>query len=198
MFLKMGGEDLLPRLFYRKDTKLVAKKILGNILFHQTNNEITAGKIVETEAYYGPEDPASRAANGKTKISKPMWGTPGTTLVYMVHSYWLFNIVTEKEGTPGAVLIRALEPLKGITMMKNRRRKEKIHELCSGPGKLTEALGITQQIAGEAVTDPDSPIIVSQSSNDSFEIGSTHRIGVSQDVAEKRRFYIKGNPHLSR
>lgn len=190
--------DVLPRAFFSRHTKDVAIDLLGKVLRHDTEEGVSAGKIVETEAYYGPSDPASRAANGKTKISKPMWAIPGTTLVYMVHSYWLFNIVTEEKGTPGAVLIRALEPLEGIPLMKRRRSRKDIQDLCSGPGKLTKALGITREDEGKDVTDPASDVIITEGRGEPVEVGWSHRVGVTEDLPEKLRFFVEDTPFLSR
>lgn len=193
----MTKVDPLPRTFYRRDTKKVAKDLLGTKLVHKDTNKVVSGTIVETEAYYGPKDPASRASNGKTKISTPMWSKPGASLVYMVHAYWLFNIVTEEQGTPGAVLIRALKPGKGIELMKKRRETDDLHNLCSGPGKLTEALGITNEHQNVDVTEASAAVVVTQGDLGGIQIGTSHRIGVSEDLPQELRFYIEGSPFLS-
>lgn len=188
----------LSSSFYQRDTKKVAKDLLGKILVRKTREGITSGITVETEAYYGPNDPASRAANGKTKISKPMWSKPGTILVYMVHANWLFNIVTEEKDVPGAVLFRALEPVKGVKNMKQRRNKTDIQELCSGPGKLTQALGITQEENEKKITTSPNLLIKTPKKPRKFEIGTSHRIGVTEDMQEELRFYIQDSSFLSR
>lgn len=182
----------MDRSFFKRKSKEVAKDLLGNILI---KNELK-GKIVETEAYFGPKDPASRASNGRTKISKVMWEEPGTILVYVVHSYNLFNIVTGRTGKPGAVLIRALEPLKGIRTMRDRRGFKELHKLCSGPGKLTEAFGIDKTYNKKNILDIGGLKIIR--SNEKPEICSSKRIGVSEDLNQDLRFFIKGNEFLSR
>src|SRR6056297_594471 len=102
---------MISREFFERPADVVARDLLGKILVRKINGKIYKGKIVETEAYFGEEDPASRASKGKTKISEMMWESPGKILVYNVHMYKMFNFVTYKKGKASAVLIRALEPL---------------------------------------------------------------------------------------
>jgi DNA-3-methyladenine glycosylase len=192
---------VLKREFYARDTKKVAIDLLGKILARKVGNKILKGKIVETEAYFGMEDPASRAHGGKKNLNVPMWSSEGKAFVYMVHGNWLFNIVTEREGRPSAVLIRSLEPIDGKDiMLKNRRKKNKNigkdKELCSGPGKLTQALAINQSHTGVDVSRVGEIFI--EDNKESFEVVRSHRIGVSKDLPEKLRFYIKGNSYISR
>ena len=114
---------LLPRSFYARDTKKVAKDLLGKMLVRKLTKGTIKGRIVETEAYYGEEDPASHAFRGRTERAKIMWGIPGTAYVYLIYGmYYLFNIVTEKKGKAGAVLLRALDPQEGIAVMKRIRK----------------------------------------------------------------------------
>lgn len=185
----------LTKSFFERDTEKVAEDLLGKILVKKTDNSELSGKIVETEAYFGPEDPASRASNGKTKISKVMWEEPGTILVYVVHSHDLINFITEEKGTPGAVLIRAIEPLEGKKIMKRRRERKNIYELCSGPGKLTEAFGISKEYNMKKINETNLRII---KNNEEVEIGCSSRIGVKEDLPGKYRFFIKNNKFLSR
>lgn len=188
---------MLAREFYARDTKRVAEDLLGKFLIHKSNGEVTGGRIVETEAYYGQKDPASRATK-KTKISEIMWGQAGFSLVYMVHANWLFNVTTEEKGVPGAVLIRALEPRKGIEVMKRHRRKENIKELTSGPGKLTQALNITKKDHGIDLTkSEDISMMKIEKSTSKIDIGKSHRIGVSEDLNQKLRFFVEGCEHVS-
>jgi len=119
---------MLPKKFYNRDPMEVAIGLLGKIIIKR-NNHILKGRIVETEAYYGLSDPASRARKG----AKIMWGSPGITFIYMVHGNWLFNIITMPIGEPSGVLIRAVEPLEGIEIMKKNRGIEDIKNLTSGP-----------------------------------------------------------------
>src|SRR5262249_25426524 len=135
----------LPRSFYGRPTLDVARDLIGKVLVHQRRGVLTSGRIVEVEAYIGESDPACHAAPGPTRRNAPMYGPPGfsyASLNYGIHS--LVNVVTEAEGSPAAVLIRALIPVAGIPVMRRRRaRAVADHDLCRGPGNLTMAMGIT-------------------------------------------------------
>lgn len=194
----MSG-NLLPRKFYERDTEKVARELLGkNLIKMEKSMPVLSGKIVETEAYFGEEDPASRASSKKTKINRIMWGKGGLSLVYMVHGNWLFNVVTEGKEIPGAVLIRALEPLEGLETMEKRREKEKTTELASGPGKLTQALGISKEHHGLDLTSSEE-IFIEESGHkaEDSEIGTSNRIGVSEDLSRELRFFVKESNHVS-
>jgi DNA-3-methyladenine glycosylase len=118
---------ILSKKFFEKDPALVAKNLLGKILVRKINSKILAGKIVETEAYYGKEDPASRAYLGRPKYCvKLLYDEPGKVLIYMVHANWLFNVVAHEKRKAGAVLIRAIEPIKGIEIMRKNRKVKKL------------------------------------------------------------------------
>jgi DNA-3-methyladenine glycosylase len=188
----------LPRSFYERDTAQVARELLGKVLVHRSPEGTTSGKIVETEAYYGKGDPASRASRKRTKLNWLMWEKGGLAFVYMVHNHWLFNVTTEREGIPGAVLIRALEPLKGPELMKRRRGVTEEQNLASGPGRLTQAMGITYDHHGLDLTIGGNELMITDGRPEPFEIASSHRIGVSSDLKKKLRFYIKKNPYVSR
>lgn len=170
---------------------------MGQVLVHRSPRGLSSGRIVETEAYYGRGDPASRASRGKTKLNELMWGPGGYSFIYMVHGRWLFNITAEREGVPGAVLVRALEPLEGLELMLKRRRVPRLEELTSGPGKLTQAMGITREQHGLDLTRPRSPLRVEPGEGD-FEVASSHRVGVSADLDRELRFFIPGNRFVSR
>ena len=135
---------VLPRGFFERPTTLVARELLGKVLVHGR----VAGMIVETEAYLGLDDQASHASRGRTNRNRVMFGPPGHAYVYFIYGmYECVNAVTEPDGTAGAVLIRALDPLCGIEAMHRRREKARcIEDLASGPGKLTIALGITRRL----------------------------------------------------
>jgi DNA-3-methyladenine glycosylase len=144
---------ILPVDFYRRPTLDVARDLIGKVLVHKTAQGTTAGAIVEVEAYIGEDDPACHAAPGPTERNAPLYGSPGRAYVYLNYGlHDMMNCVTEPEGSPAAVLIRALEPLEGLPLMHRRRskapwRKGKPpvpdHELCRGPGNLCRAMGIT-------------------------------------------------------
>jgi DNA-3-methyladenine glycosylase len=185
----------LPRSFYARDAAVVARELLGKILVHR-KDEILTGKIVETEAYYGEKDPASRAYR-RTKLAEPMFGQAGKVFIYMVHANWMFNIVTGKRGEPSAVLIRALEPLRGIEIMKKNRGVKDIRNLCNGPGKLSQALGITKDHQGLELT--KSELYIADSENEEkIKIATSYRIGVTRDLKRKLRFYILGSKFVSK
>src|SRR6188472_310751 len=137
----------LPRSFYDRPTLTVAVDLLGKVLVRRTASGVTAGMIVEAEAYIGEDDPACHAAPGPTARNAPLYGPPGVAYVYLNYGmHYLVNAVTEAEGSPAAVLIRALEPIEGIALMQRRRRGRTaidVPALCRGPGNLTKALGIS-------------------------------------------------------
>jgi DNA-3-methyladenine glycosylase len=135
----------LDRSFYARPTLDVLRDLIGKVLVHDVRGRRVSGVIVEAEAYIGESDPACHAAPGPTKRNAPLYGPPGRAYVYFNYGvHWLVNAVTEAEGAPAAILIRALEPLEGIESMRKRRgRKVPDASLCRGPGNLTVALGIT-------------------------------------------------------
>src|SRR5438034_8365343 len=133
----------LPRDFYDRSTLDVARDLLGKVLVHNRRGVRTSGAIVEVEAYIGEDDAACHAAPGPTKRNQPLYGPPGRAYVYLNYGiHHLVNAVTEREGFPAAVLIRALEPLENIEAMRRRRGRTNVPDmkLCSGPGNLTVAL----------------------------------------------------------
>jgi DNA-3-methyladenine glycosylase len=141
----------LPRGFYARPTLAVAGELVGMVLVHRTADGMTAGRIVEVEAYIGEDDPACHAAPGPTARNAPLYGPPGFAYVYLNYGlHFLMNVVTERRGSPAAVLIRALEPLEGFALMTQRRtaagappHRLTAETICQGPGNLTSAMGIT-------------------------------------------------------
>jgi DNA-3-methyladenine glycosylase len=189
---------VLKKQFYERDSAEVAKELLGKILVRKFNGKFLTGKIVETEAYYGKEDPASRAYSGRPKYcAKLLYDEPGKSLVYNVHNNWLFNVVAHEKGKAGAVLIRALEPLEGINIMMNNRKVDDIKNLTNGPGKLSKALGITKELNDIDITNSKIEITIVDN-YENFEISSSHRIGVTRDLPQKLRFFIRGNKFVSK
>ena len=191
--------EVLGEEFYSRDTAKVAQDLLGKKLIRRTecNKKCMSGIIVETEAYYGETDPASRAYNGKKNYNKVMWCAPGKLFVYNVHQYWLLNIVAHEVGKVGGILIRALEPLEGVELMKRNRSVDKIRELTNGPGKLALALGIDKSFNGLKTTDFSSKINIIEKDFE-FKMASSNRIGVTRDLQKELRFYVLGNRFLSR
>lgn len=190
--------NILQRNFYERNPATVAKGLLGKILVRKLNSEILSGKIVETEAYYGRNDPASKAYKGRKIFNELMFMDVGKTFIYMVHGNWLLNIVAHSKGGVGAVLIRAIEPLQGIeTMLENRSVKDN-SDLTSGPGKLTKALAITKELNGVDVTKKSSQLLVIDGERESIHICSSPRIGVKVDLPQELRFFIKENKFVSK
>ncbi len=187
----------LPRGFYERDPETVAKALIGKRLIRRFNRGFLEGIIVETEAYYGLNDPASRAYGGIKEYNRLMWKEPGKVFIYNVHKYWMFNIVAHKPNQIGAVLIRALQPTGGIEAMKRNRPARKVFDLTNGPGRLTIALKIDKSLNGVPVTSSESEIIIADNTMD-LEIRSSHRIGVKKDLKRRLRFYIKDNRFVSR
>jgi len=185
------------RSLINKKTIEVAKSLLGKHIVHKTKEGTSIGKIVETEAYLS-DDPASHSSRGKTKRNEKMFGPPGKAYVYIIYGmYNCFNVVTQPEGKGEAVLIRALEPISGIELMKKRRKTDKIKNLCSGPGKLTTALGITKDHNGADLI-KSSLKIISPKNKEKFDIILTSRIGITKGADLKLRFYIKDSEFVSR
>ncbi len=173
----------------------LARKLLGTVLFH----EQTAGMIVETEAYLGADDLAAHSSRGITERTKVIFGPAGHAYIYVIYGiYECLNVVACDEGTPGCVLIRALEPLGGLPLMAQRRQwKGPAKGLTNGPGKLTRALGITRQQYGLRLD--RGPLTIRQwREKSNFEITVTPRIGISQCVDWPLRFVITGNASVSK
>jgi DNA-3-methyladenine glycosylase len=184
----------LKRSFYVRPTVEVARDLLGKIVVHGS----TSGRIVETEAYLGEGDLAAHAASGLTNRNRVIFGAPGHAYVYFIYGmYDCLNLVAEPEGTAGCVLIRALEPIAGLeTMRKRRPAAPRTEDLANGPGKLTRALAITLRHNGCDVT--RGPILVRDGPEENFDIGVSARIGITKSPDLPLRFFIKGNPCVSR
>jgi len=192
----------LPRSFYLRPTLRIARDLLGKVLVHRAGKTTTSGRIVECEAYLGEKDPASHAFRGKTKRNEVMFLRGGHLYVYFTYGmHYCGNVVTEREGLGRAVLIRALEPIDGLEIMCRRRRLSgksgKTEKLTSGPAKLCEALGITghhngSDLLGKEVYILDAPKVAARS------IRSSRRIGIKQGVGKPWRFYVRGNPFVSK
>ncbi len=195
---------ILEREFYKRETLTVAKELLGKLFVHETAEGKTIGRIVETEAYMGPEDKASHAyGNLRTKRTETQFGEKGHAYIYLIYGmYYCFNVTSGKTlGKPEAVLLRALEPVTGIEVMMNRRPKAKgkAVNLANGPSRLCMAMGLSKIQNGADMTSPLLHIDSGESVPES-NIVHTTRIGV--DYADKWkntlwRFCIKDNPYVS-
>jgi DNA-3-methyladenine glycosylase len=196
----MTHASKLAREFYARPVLTVARECIGKVLVHRTAEGIAAGRIVETEAYRGPLDLAAHSARGLTKRTAAMYGPPGHAYVYLLYGVsWAINLVTTADGEPHAVLIRAIEPLLGIDLMAQRRRKPPdSRELTNGPGKLTNALAITGADYGRDLC--GGWLYLQSSDLPVGRIGRSPRINVdySGHWASKRwRFYERGNRYVS-
>lgn len=191
--------DKLSRSFYTRDTAEVARDLLGKVLVRNIDDDLLRGRIVETEAYYGEADPPSHASSGRTGRSKIMWERPGLAYVYLIYGvHLMFNVVTESQGVPGAVLIRALEPLEGLKRMKSNRGEVEPGDLTDGPGKLTEAFGIGKEKNGEDLVQSGELWLSEGPACEEDEVETSGRIGVSRGKEEQLRFFLANNGFLSR
>ncbi len=173
-------------------------ELIGKTLAFRSGEYDIRGKIVETEAYLGGEDPASHAYRGVTPRNQVMFGEGGFSYVYFTYGFhYCFNVVTEKEGVAGAVLIRAVEPLSEVPLMKQRRKCEKLTNLTNGPGKLTQAFGITGKDSGRDLTEEDFHIDMDLEEEDFLQIGVSSRIGIREAVHFPYRFFLKESPFVS-
>jgi DNA-3-methyladenine glycosylase len=187
----------LPREFYDRDPAIVARELLGKLLIRRSLDGTCVGRIVETEAYLSADDPACHAHRGKTRRNASMFGMPGHAYVYMIHAKWCFNTVTEAEHCGSAVLVRAIEPLRGIELMQQRRATDKLLDLGRGPARLCQALGITGQLDGWDLTQRKSLWIADDGLKTAESIIATPRIGISRAAELPLRFCYAGSPFVS-
>lgn len=185
--------------FFARPTALVARELLGRLLVSRAGGSVTGGMIVETEAYLGSSDPGSHAATrGVTARNRVMYGPPGHVYVYFTYgNHHMLNLVTEPEGVAGAVLIRAIEPTVGQETMDARRRRGGI-DVTNGPGKLAQALGIDLSCNATPLGSVLSVHCMPGVADVSPEIGVSGRIGISAGAELPLRFFLKGNPYVSK
>ena len=189
---------ILPRAFYGRNTVHVAKELLGKILVRRLGAIELEGVIVETEAYRGSDDPASHAYRGLTRRNEVMFGEPGHAYIYFTYGmHYCLNVTAERIGHPGAVLIRAAQPIGGIERMKKHRRTDRVVDLANGPAKLTQAFDITHALNGHDLTAGQKVFIVENREPQALEIKSTGRIGIVFGKEKPWRFYIRDNPFVS-
>ena len=191
--------SILPRSFYDRETEIVAREMLGAILECTTPRGKASGIIVETEAYVGEHDAACHAAAGRTKRTAPLYGNPGISYVYFIYGvHWCFNAVTRREGLPSAVLVRAIEPLTGVDLMRERRgpRVSGVN-LTNGPGKLCAALGIDGSLNGLPLQ-RGALVIRSGGRVPDDLVRITPRIGITKAADWPLRYFVRDNPYVSR
>jgi DNA-3-methyladenine glycosylase len=193
----------LPLEFYlRDDVVQIATELLGKVLVTQWEGKLTSGRIVETEAYAGQIDKASHAYKGKTKRTEVMFGEGGVSYIYLCYGiHQMFNIVTNVNGTPHAILIRAVEPMDGIALMLERTGKKVLdHSLTRGPGNVGKAFGFNTSQCGLTLQGENLYIADDGYTPYTSQVISSPRIGVDYagaDALLPYRFYIKSNPFVS-
>lgn len=186
----------LPRSFYDRPTLEVARDILGkSMIFNSASGRLSA-RIVEVEAYIGQDDPACHAAPGPTRRNRVMFGRPGFSYVYFVYGmYHCFNIVTEAEGLPAAVLVRAAEPTAGLEIMQSHSPKAKGATILSGPGKFCRAFGLTTEHSGLDLT--GDTLYLRGAETAASEIVTTGRVGIKKAAERPYRFYLAESAAVS-
>jgi len=190
----------LPRKFYARHPAIVARELLGKRLIRQTpDGGISAGRIVEAEAYLSSRDSACHASRGMNRKNATMFGPAGHAYVYMIHARWCLNAVTEEVGVPSAVLIRAIEPLAGIDLMQLRRGHDVNLNLARGPARLCAALDVTKQFDGWDLTLGKELWIAEDPppNGPSLTIARSRRIGVTSAHHRLLRYFIADNPYVS-
>ncbi len=188
----------LPVAFFDRPADVVARELLGALVVSRAGGTLTSARIVETEAYLGYRDPASHGyLHRRNERNAALFGPPGSWYVYLSYGiHWCANLVCEREGTASAVLLRALEPVEGIGAMRERRGRVDDRDLCSGPGKLCQALGITRALDGRLM--PGAEVVVLPPTVAlPVEVGVTPRIGITKAADWPLRFLVRDNPHVS-
>lgn len=191
----------LGRAFFARPTLEVARALVGMVLVHRSPDGVTAGMVVETEAYIGEDDPACHAAPGPTPRNEPLYGPPGVFYVYFNYGmHYLVNVVTEAAGSPAAVLLRALEPIDGTALMQRRRggstgRHVPTSDLCRGPGNLTRAMGIT--LAHNRLTLAGAPLWLEDRGLDPGPIAWSPRIGIAVGTEHQWRCFAAASRAVS-
>ena len=189
----------LPRSFYERGTLTVARALLSKRVVRRNGRAMLVGRIVEVEAYGGRNDPASHAYRGRTPRNLPMFGEPGHAYIYFTYgNHYCLNVTTQPAGIPGAVLIRAVEPLNGLDAMRRLRPSVAELQLTNGPGKLTKALGIDRSLNEIDLTRQGPLFIANAGSESSFVIERSPRIGITLGIERLWRFYVKSNRYVSR
>ncbi|MDH3600980.1 MAG: DNA-3-methyladenine glycosylase [Candidatus Tectomicrobia bacterium] len=198
MPIEAGLTRVLPRSFFDRDPVTVARELLGTLLCCDDRGLILVGRIVETEAYLAADDPASHGYRGQTPRNAAMFGPPGHAYIYAMHRYHCLNVVTQGEGIPSAILLRAVEPLQGMEVMFPRRRTERYANLTSGPGKLCQAFGIDRSLDQWDLIQSRRLWLAEPMSETEVDIGATPRIGVTSARELPLRFCDVSSACLSR
>jgi DNA-3-methyladenine glycosylase len=190
--------DPLSKLFYSQSTLTLARALLGKHLCRKWRDSYLVGKIVETEAYIGEDDPACHAARGKTNRNAVMYGPAGFAYIYFIYGmYYCLNVVAREEGFPAAILIRALEPISGVSQMMAFRKTNNVHNLTNGPGKLCQALHLDRKQNGVDLCANELFISDGEMIRPG-QIESSRRVGIKVGVDHQWRFFIGDNSFVSR
>ncbi len=188
----------LPSSFYNRNTLTVARELLGKLLVSRTQEGVIVARITEVEAYRGSDDPASHAYKKQTPRNQLMFGPAGFAYIYFVYgNHYCLNVTTEKEGSPGAVLIRSVDVIKGIRLAQRNRTGKSASHLTNGPGKLTQALRIDKRQNGLDLTTSTDLFICSPIRRERLDIAVSTRIGVKNGCDKLWRFYLKKNESVS-
>lgn len=191
------------RAFYARPALDVARELIGHVLVRRLPDGVRlAGRIVETEAYTGPEDRACHASRGRTARNAVMFGPPGHAYVYFVYGmHWCLNVVNEREGVPAAVLLRAVEPLDGLDAIRaNRPTARKDTDLGSGPARLCQALAVDGALNGADLCGPDASLWIEDRGLPAGDVAAAPRVGVAyagEWAAKPFRFFDAASPHVS-
>jgi DNA-3-methyladenine glycosylase len=189
--------ERLTRPFFERYTPDVARELLGCLLVRRIGRRTLSGRIVEVEAYRGSDDPASHSYRGATKRSSIMFGEGGHVYVFFSYGFhWCLNFTTEEEGQPGGVLIRALEPVDGVEEMARNRGVSEVGRLTDGPGKLTKALSIDGDFNGEDLVKSRRLYVLGR--EEPVRVGASARIGISRGLEQQWRYFVEGNPFVSK
>jgi DNA-3-methyladenine glycosylase len=205
--LRIDTAPLLPRHFFARDTLAVARSLLGIRLVRALDGQRVSGIIVECEAYIGQADTACHASHGRTARNEVMFGLPGHAYVYFTYGmHWMLNVVAEPEGSPAAVLIRALQPMEGVALMRVQReargRRFRDEDLTNGPAKLTQALAIDRALNGADLVHGQALWLERGEAAPDEAVASGPRIGINYAAEQDRqapwRFWLRGNLYVSR
>ncbi len=194
---QLAGYQILARRFYLRNPGEVARSILGKYLVRHIGGKLLIGRIVETEAYYGKDDPASHAFRGMTARNRAMYEIGGKAYIYLAYgNHFLLNVVTGRKEVPGAVLIRAVEPVAGVAEMMRLRGTDDVALLTKGPGRLTRAFAIDGKLRGCDLT--HSGLLICRKIGERRPaIALSSRIGIRHGKNLHERYYLPGNPFVS-
>ncbi len=200
--MRLSRSRILSRSFYDRDPRVVAPELLGKVLVRRAGRKILSGRIVEVEAYLGAEDPAAHASIGKTKRNAVLFGPPGHAYVYFIYgNHYCLNVSCLPNGTPGGILFRALEPLKGLNEMFGLRGIEQdsdLRRLTSGPGRMAAAFGITRERDnGKDLTSQESDLYIAEDGRPALRVLITKRIGITKAADMPLRYIVAGNRFVS-